>query len=117
MTIEDLNRRELGEQASDWAFWPTPGTTLPDEAVSLCDCGHCRLGPVFNSKCLGAMQAWQWRAHQLHDELWRLRRRLNGEPEPDLGCTIDSRCACGPQSDYSPVVFHRRGSGLCRAVP
>lgn len=64
---------ELGEQEADWVFWPAPGEYLPDEVWTRCRCGHNDLGPDWHSPdCPTVLDAWQWRAKQLHDEVWEL---------------------------------------------
>jgi hypothetical protein len=109
---------ELSDQESDWVFWPAPSQFLPEEIGNqICVCGHGNLGPDWHSHdCRVVVAAWKWRAKQLHDEVWRLRRKLAGEPEPDEepSISIQDRCCCGPQPD-DKVRFHRRGADACKA--
>lgn len=106
---------ELSEQESDWSMWQSSGN-LPAEVTYRCDCGHNTLGPDWHMReCPANGPLWRYRAKQLHDEVWALRRKLPGEPEPDLGFSIDQRCGCGRHADHVPVRYHRRGSSDCRA--
>jgi hypothetical protein len=107
---------ELSDQESDWIEWQS-WSNIPAEVTYRCDCGHNTLGPEWHMRECPAMgPLWRHRAKELHDEVWKLRRKLAGEPEPDEepSISIQDRCCCGPQPD-TKVRFHLRGSDACKA--
>lgn len=60
---------ELGEQESEWVFWGTQD--CPGAAP--CDCGHEGMGVSWHMRsCPAVVNAWKWRAKQLHDENWEM---------------------------------------------